>query len=402
MRLTKTSDNLQGRPVLTGFCKNVAFQENTVVDCQNVLSVAVTRDEVGVLDINFQGQFQYSRPGLWYRFIQVETDNLELCVSTKNIIMDVELASIYAPFWNPYWNYQFLSQPEVRAWYARDCQTSLPQRMRYVELNDDIQGIIVGCCIDGFASLETYDGSGKPHSSARAMDKFSTRTTYIRFPLAQGEFITAAWIREPTDNSSFRQSILVLSTSFQRTCTFGHYVPREDESRYRYEPLVEHNTHQITGFCYNDNGNSSSRQKYIGVTHDEKPIEPLPDPPWQAAFTPPNHWIPQWFMSSACLAGAIRVQTFVNNKESHRPTMGMLLSYESHQESIGQYRFDWDVEDLDVTAPMYFFSGDTKFGPYVKVICNGEEKPDWKKIPRTARLVWWFTAVCSDLDVLTT
>lgn len=65
------------------YATSVALQENTVADRKNVLSIAVTRDELGVLDINFQGHFRYSRNGLWYRLIQAETDNLELCVYTK-------------------------------------------------------------------------------------------------------------------------------------------------------------------------------------------------------------------------------------------------------------------------------------------------------------------------------
>jgi hypothetical protein len=56
---------------------------NAVVDRQNGLSITVTRDQVGVLDINFHGEFRYSRNGFWYKLIRAETDNIELCVCTK-------------------------------------------------------------------------------------------------------------------------------------------------------------------------------------------------------------------------------------------------------------------------------------------------------------------------------
>lgn len=65
------------------YATSIALQEDTVVKRQNILSIAVTRDEVGILDINFQGHFRYSRPGLWYRLIQAEADKLELCICTK-------------------------------------------------------------------------------------------------------------------------------------------------------------------------------------------------------------------------------------------------------------------------------------------------------------------------------
>ncbi|KAJ5060964.1 hypothetical protein PSV09DRAFT_2381378 [Bipolaris maydis] len=367
------------------YATSVVFQENTVVDHRNFLSIAVTRDEVGVLDLNFQGRFRYSRAGLWYKLVQAKTNKLEICIVTKNIIVDVESADTSEPFWNPYWDCQLLSQPKVPAWYFHKTKPYLPPRMRYVELNDDTQGIIVGCGLEGFMNLETYGHSGKPHNYARTRGKTPERMTYICFPLSHGESLLLHGF---------------VNTSFERTCTFGYYVPREHEHRHRYEPLVIQNAYRITGFCYSNKLSVSTLQTKIGVTHEEKPIGPLTNPPCQDEYTIPNHWIPQWYVSSACLSGVTHVRMFVNNKESHKPTMGMLLSYENHQESLGQYRFDCDVEDYDLTEPMYFFSGDTQIGPYIKVICNGEEKPDWTEIPRTAKLVWWFTAACSWLDVL--
>ncbi|XP_014550746.1 hypothetical protein COCVIDRAFT_31588 [Bipolaris victoriae FI3] len=386
------------------YATSIALQEDTIVKRQNVLSIAVTRDEVGILDINFQGHFRYSRPGLWYRLIQAEADKLELCICTKNIIVDVESANTREPFWNPYWDCQFSSQPKVSTWYFHKTEPSLPQRMRYVGLNDDTQGIIVGCGHEGFVHLETYGHSGKPYNYSQTWSAFPDRVAYICFPLSKGEVITAAWIRELDNDLSIRQPALVVNTSLERTCTFGNYVPRENEHLYRYEPLVKQNAYRITGFCYNNKTTGSSLQTKIGITHKEKPVGPLPSPPRQAAYTLPNHWIPQWYVSSACLSGVTHVRMFINNKTSHKPTVGMLLSYENHQISLGQYRFDCDEEDFDLTGPMYFFCGDMELRPYVKVICNdGEEKkPDWKEIPRTARLVWWFTAICSQLDVLTT
>ncbi|EMD67359.1 hypothetical protein COCSADRAFT_34185 [Bipolaris sorokiniana ND90Pr] len=289
--------------------------------------------------------------------------------------------------------------------------------MRYVELNEDTQGIIVACAIDGFVSLEACGRGSKPYNYARVTHGFSDRTVYTFMPLHKGDFIAAAWIREPKHDVSSRQSVLVLNTSFQRTCTFGHYVPTEREHRYRFEPLLKQNAYRITGFCYNDDAVLFSGRLKIGVTYEGKAIGSLTTPPLQAAYTMPKPWIPQWWASSPSLAGASKrrgwnvssaslaranhVRMFVNNKKSHKPTMGMLLSYEDHQESLGQYRFDCDVEDYDLTGPMCFFSGETILGPYIKIICNSEEKPGWTEIPRAAKLVWWFTDVCSQLDVLT-
>lgn len=190
-----------------------------------------------------------------------------------------------------------------------------------------------------------------------------------------------------------------MSTCFQRTCTSGPYVPRECQQEYRYEALVEQSAHRITGFCYNDKGGLPSSQAKIGVTYEEKPMGPLSNPPFQAAYTLPNSRIPQWFVSSACLAGALHVRLFVDTKQPHTPTMGMLLTYGNRQESLGQCRFDCDVEDYDLTGPIYFSSGETEFGPYTNITCNSVKEQGWREIPPTAKLVWWFTATCSQLDV---
>jgi hypothetical protein len=192
-----------------------------------------------------------------------------------------------------------------------------------------------------------------------------------------------------------------LNTSSQRTCTFGPYVPAERQDQYRYKPLLEQNAHQITGFCYNDEGILSSGQTRIGVTYEEKRIGPLSDQPFQASHALPNSPITQWYMSSAPITGVVHVRLFVDTNKSHKPTVGMLLSYSDRQESLGQYGSDYDVEGFELKRSMYFSSGETELGPYTKIACNSEKGQGWREIPPTAEVVWWFTADCSQLDVRT-
>ena len=190
-----------------------------------------------------------------------------------------------------------------------------------------------------------------------------------------------------------------LSTSLQRTCTFGPCVPREYQDQYQYQPLVRHNAHRVTGFCYNDKGGLFLGQNRIGVLYEDESLGMLPDPPSQITHALPNSRIPQWFKSSGSLAGVSHIRLCVDNKKSHKPTVGMLLLYANRQESLGQWRYDCDVDDFELTGPVYFFSGETKTGPYTKVVCNREMGEGWNEITRTAGVVWWFTPDCSHIEL---
>lgn len=101
------------------------------------------------------------------------------------------------------------------------------------------------------------------------------------------------------------------------------------------------------------------------------------------------------------MAGVSRIRLYTDNEEPHKPTVGMLLVYEDHQEMLGQFGYhDHHIEEHDLTGPLYFFAGKTQMGPYIKVACNREMGQGWVMIPQHAELVWWFTAYCSVLDII--
>lgn len=190
-----------------------------------------------------------------------------------------------------------------------------------------------------------------------------------------------------------------LSTSLQRTCTFGVCVPRERQDKYRHRPLVKHNAHRVTGFCYNDKGWLFSGQNRIGVIHEDESLGMLPDPPSHITHAPPNSRIPQWFKSSGSLTRVSHIRLCVDNTKPHKPTVGMLLLYANRQEWLGQWRHDCDVDDFELTGPVYFLSGEAKTGPYTKVVCNREMGEGWNEITRTVEVVWWFTPNCSHIEL---
>ena len=190
-----------------------------------------------------------------------------------------------------------------------------------------------------------------------------------------------------------------ISTSSHRTCTFGPYVPLERQNEYQYQLLATHNA-RITGFCINEKGVLSSEQMRVGVTQEDKLLESLPAIPLQASHILPHSSIPQWFQSCGTMTGVTRVQLYTDNTKPHQPTIGMLLVYTDHEEWLGHLRYDCDMENLELTGPMYFFSGETEMGPYTKIVCNKEMGEDWSMVPRTAEIVWWFTPCCSYLDIV--
>ncbi|KAF2179339.1 hypothetical protein K469DRAFT_596219, partial [Zopfia rhizophila CBS 207.26] len=119
--------------------------------------------------------------------------------------------------------------------------------------------------------------------------------------------------------------------------------------------------------------------------------------------SPPNSIIPQWFYSSALLDGAIQIRLCIDKQKQHVPCIGILLVYVDHEESLGQWRYDRDIEDIVLLALIYVFSSnDSTAGPYVRVVGSREqEEGDWREITGTDRIVWWFTSECSIVVIRT-
>jgi hypothetical protein len=65
------------------YVSSLSTEEKTSRDYQKGLSIALVRNEVGFLDVNFQGEFLISKKGYWYKRIQTRSDHLHLHVQHK-------------------------------------------------------------------------------------------------------------------------------------------------------------------------------------------------------------------------------------------------------------------------------------------------------------------------------
>jgi hypothetical protein len=103
----------------------------------------------------------------------------------------------------------------------------------------------------------------------------------------------------------------------------------------------------------------------------------------------PDSPIPQWFYSSASLDGVGQIRLCMDKQKVHVPCIGVLLIYADHEESLGQWRYDRDIENIVLSGPIYLFSGKAAAGPYVKVVGNIEQEEEgWREITRTDRILW--------------
>lgn len=112
---------------------------------------------------------------------------------SKNIVTDFEVANAESP-WNPYWDVPLVHPPAVSMWYVSGGDASHPNFMRYVELRDDTQGIIVSYALGGIISISTHARSRQPRldEEERVNKEDAVR---IYFPLAKNEIIVSAWVR---------------------------------------------------------------------------------------------------------------------------------------------------------------------------------------------------------------
>jgi hypothetical protein len=78
----------------------------------------------------------------------------------------------------------------------------------------------------------------------------------------------------------------------------------------------------------------------------------------------------------------------------------VLLVYADRQESLGQWRHDWEVESIEPTGSIWVFSDrDAETNHFVNISGCVEQGKGWREIPMTAEIVWWFTAYDSVIEV---
>lgn len=65
------------------YVSSLSNEVNKSIGCQKDLSITLIRDELGLLDVNFNGEFLLSRRGYWYKRIQTRSDHLHLRVYHK-------------------------------------------------------------------------------------------------------------------------------------------------------------------------------------------------------------------------------------------------------------------------------------------------------------------------------
>ncbi|PVH95625.1 hypothetical protein DM02DRAFT_659961 [Periconia macrospinosa] len=176
------------------YVTSLRMEEKPTVCPRDDLSIAVTRDNMAILDVDFQGKFRFKRRGCWYKVIRTSKDHLQLRVCVKNIVTDFDLANVESP-WNPYWDVPLVRPPTVSIWYISSRGVPDPNFMRYVEIRNDTQGIIVSCAHDGIISISTHARSRKPifDEEEGVNPNYAVR---IYFPLAKNEIILSAWVRE--------------------------------------------------------------------------------------------------------------------------------------------------------------------------------------------------------------
>lgn len=76
----------RGEPVLvtkvaflgSSYVTSLSIDRQATVHRRGKLCIAVVRDHVGVIDIDFNGDFSTSRQGLWYKVISTSADHLKL------------------------------------------------------------------------------------------------------------------------------------------------------------------------------------------------------------------------------------------------------------------------------------------------------------------------------------
>ncbi|ODM19629.1 hypothetical protein SI65_04614 [Aspergillus cristatus] len=274
------------------------------------------------------------------------------------------------------------------------------------------QGLVVCCCHSSNIGINGFSGTPekfKAFTNSINQRSIVNHTFWLYFPINDGEFIRAAWVRRVKRmDGSGAMPILVIETSLGRTMTFGHHVPARLRHLYDYLPLVKNGDGVITGIFHNGLDPQASKFRsgkisVFGVTCNEKQYrsqalnpEPTPihlDAPQLPGCNPGL----AWYMTKARLEGLCRVRVCRDREELHQSCLGLLLYYEDgHLESLGQVRWDRDLEH-EVLAPFRVENVVVGGKNYIKDVRkdaaytgNFLKESKWQSVPRYGTLIWWF------------
>lgn len=62
----------------SSYVRNLSIDRKATIYRRGELAITVTRDSVGVIEVNFKGEFPFSRQDLWYKIIRTSAEHLKL------------------------------------------------------------------------------------------------------------------------------------------------------------------------------------------------------------------------------------------------------------------------------------------------------------------------------------
>ncbi|OCL09030.1 hypothetical protein AOQ84DRAFT_339513 [Glonium stellatum] len=398
------------RLVLSGTSYIAKIYQTDSASCGNIpRSIIIARDDVGITKVDFYVDseqrvlHQTSGRGYWYKIIRPTTQRYKLRVHSQYLLI-TNISLVHndgETDWDVFWDHPFPPSSLPWTWYTLENGGPPPEFMRYVKLDDSTSGVTLSCKSGGTVSIHTHSKLfGQNAEFYEGIEsKVSKGLVWIYFPLAPEETIAAGWIRELSSTLNDRRPVIVISTSQQRTRSFGPYVHLDCRSYYRFQSLGSQIGHRVTGFCYNDMGIAASTRFQFTLGHASGKTTRCMN--LKPSFGPIANIVEcsailDWFYSYALLEGVTCIRVC-----PHRPCIGVILVYSGREETLGQWRFDRDIEKITPSGPIYLCMDKTEIGPFVKGIVGEKpsEEGDWREINVTDTISWWFTSECSQVVI---
>ncbi|PNY29905.1 Uncharacterized protein TCAP_00182 [Tolypocladium capitatum] len=328
---------------------------------------------------------------------------------------------------------EYITQ-ELAAITCQDLARDVHPSNSTIDLARDVYAIYVS--IEGISYLQSLhssppggDGRGQRIHDSRqghvirtiyvAYDHLGVRS--VRFGLPNSDLPSLSrdccgvWWTELARNSGLAQVTTQSNfyTSQERAVMFGRYI---------LHPKVQLQSHRIYA-----TSNSPSRIyfnawdpvcddkwiKYWGVDSimaetdrsktQDKVTHWNPYPPSLKPSSPPPYtqYNEPWYYTNCRLEDAVEITCCTDKAASHKPIIGMLISYGNGRRAcVGQYRMDWATDTFTVNPSrrLRIGLGKTRRNlPYVaNVSLRGLATPDsdslsWIDIPWHGKLEWWFS-----------
>lgn len=435
--------------------KRLSLEDRIVRPPAATTRIRLSSDDVGIRNIEFLDGKQDCMPSqktvsapsaTWYRLLQSQSGTISTIngVSNDLLLGDVGIGKELGldPVLNRALEWDTPEPPVIKSSNLYEPHP-LPEentgvwRMTWAPFEPGLRGLLVALTSDKILKIRAWHDHSDVSSITQDQSSFHGNVFWKYFPIGAAEDITNIWVRENPMRHSDSPHILV-HTSSKRSTIFGPYISPHSQEEFPFVGLTvdphadlqstlnrNQDCHcQISGIYYSTcgplrkgtgafgvecNTNAKHLQNGVHCDSDQPAIgnslggtspawNPVPEHTIYPS-QPPGVQNQEWFASTASMEGIEKLEMCRDPSHQKVSYIGLLLHYPDRCESVGQWRWDCQIDTLsraDGDTWLSFKWEGTSEEDHVACVEFGAGKKMttfnnlWVNVPLSSDVIWWF------------